>query len=51
MAYAIGSDYGINSVRCLTIDVSSGMELDPADYINGLKVTPFNNNLKNRRTQ
>lgn len=51
MAYTIGSDYGINSFRCLIIDVSSGLELKPADYINGFKVTSFSNNLKNRRTQ
>ena len=30
MAYAIGLDYGTNSVRCLIVDVKNGKELGTA---------------------
>ena len=32
MAYAIGLDYGTNSVRCLIVDVTNGQELGTAVY-------------------
>ena len=32
MAFAIGLDYGTNSVRCLVVDVNNGSELGTAVY-------------------
>ena len=32
MTYAIGLDYGTNSVRCLIVDVADGKELGTAVY-------------------